>query len=86
MTTPDHKPRRWTTHPDRDDKEKWGKEFSWFVAVVHIRMIQAQVNLVSSPSLESYMSAKFKMDTRKVREGLESVLKWQAGSWSGAPE
>lgn len=57
----------------------------WLVAVVQIRKIEGQVNLVSSPSLESYLGDKFQMGTKKVRESLDSVLKRKAGTWNRAP-
>ena len=55
------------------------------MAVVHMRKIEGQVNLVSSPSLESYLGDRFQMGTKKVRGSLDSVLKWKAGTWNRAP-
>lgn len=76
---------RWTMNLDEGWHWIMGEELDWCVAAPPIRKTEVQVNPVSSPSSESYLSTEFQMGTKKVRESLESVWKQKVGPWSRAP-
>lgn len=57
----------------------------WFVAATPIRKTEVQVNPVSSPPSESYLSTEFQMGTKKVRESLEICLETEGRPLEQSP-